>query len=342
MSDPFEVRATDPADAPALNDLYFKLTGLRRSIAQWRWEWIECPQGPAPSWVIVERASGRIVGHHGVIPIDLALGATRIAAARTENTMVDPDFRTRIRYPAIEARLLRELLQRFDLVYTTSGKGAHGLVRRRLGYASAGTWRTYTVAMTPAYVAARMAGAGLARLAAPLGAAMVQHAAQWTLEEASDLGAVARLCGEWADFDAIAPTRTAEHLRWRLQHHPYHRIALATARENGRDRAFIAWRESAGPRGTLEIHVEDLCAAGNDPVTMRQAFALLAHRYRAGAARVTLRTLANARPLARAADAMRPRLLGRDHAEEGAELLVRSERVPPAPWDATMVIAEGI
>lgn len=342
MSDPFEVRATDPADAPALNELYFRLTGLRRSIAQWRWEWLECPQGPAPSWVIVDRASGRIVGHHGVVPIELALGGRRIAAARTENTMVDPEFRTRIRYPAIEARLLRQLLTRFDLIYTTSGKGAHGLVRRRLGYTAAGTWRTYTVAMTLGYAAARLAGPAAGRAVSPLGLIRRGPGRRWALAEADDIGRVASLCAEWADGTAIGPLRTAELLAWRLLRHPFHQIQLALARENGRDRAFIAWREAAGPRDALDIHVEDLCAAENDPATMRQALCLLAHRYRSRAARVTLRTLAIDRPLARAARPLRPLWLGREAAENGAELLIRSDRVLPMPWDATMVLAEGI
>lgn len=342
MADPqeFTVRPTQPEDGAALNDLYHRLTGTRRSIAQWRWEWFDTPAGPAPSWVIVETASGRIVGHHGVVPISLVQGGKRLAAARTENTMIDPDMRRRLVYPPIEARLLGQLLQRFDLIYTTSGKGSHGLVRKRLGYVSAGTWRTFTVGITPAYIAQRLAGGALGRLAAPLGVFTGRARAGWRLEETIDLARIAAYCARWHDTGAITPDRSADYLRWRLTEHPYHHIRLGLFSRDGEPAAFVAWREGKGAKDTRDIQIEDICVAGNDVDIFRAAFDALMIRYRAAPARITLRTLDNGRPLANAAALM----AGRNRrADNGAELLVRSRvDITGVPWDATMVLAEGI
>ncbi len=337
----FTVRATQPSDAGALNDLYRRLTGIERTVAQWQWEWIDVPGGPAPSWVIVERASDRVVGHHGVVPVPLVHGARRLNAARTENTMIDPDARRRIVYPPIEARLLTELLQRFDLIFTTSGKGAHGLVRKRLGYRSAGQWRTFTIAMTPSYIAQRLAGAALGRLLSPLGAAIHRGKAGWTIDETADAAQIAGHCARW-NADCIGPDRTTAHLRWRLNDHPYHRFRLGLLRRNGEPAAFLAWRDADGPNGTREVQIEDLCAAGNDGATIDAAFDALAALYCTKPARITLRTLDNGRPLARMATTRAARYR-RAEPSDSAELLVRSDQhLDALPWDATMLLAEGI
>lgn len=335
----FIIRETQPEDGAALNALYLRLTGVARTIEQWRWEWFDAPQGPCPSWVIVDAANGRIVGHHGVVPVPLVHGGKRITAARTENTMIDPDVRRRLIYPPIEARLLTTLLQRFDLIFTTSGKGSHGMVRKRLGYRSAGHWQTFTVGMTPAYVVQRFAGAPLARLAAPLSVMANRPPQNWRVEETSDVARIAATCATWHDAHAVAPERSADYLGWRLSRHPYHRFRLALLHHRDRPAAFLAWRESEGVNGTKDIHIEDICTAESD-TGFDAAFRTLIALHRSQPARVTLRILDNDRPLARAAHA---HALRTPTAAEGAELLVRwrDERMEAA-WDATMVLAEGI
>ena len=339
----YELRPTQVADAAALNALYERLTGRRRSVEQWRWEWIDVPGGPAPSWVIAERASGRVVGHHGLVPVPLARAGRALRGARTENTMVAPEHRERFYYPAFEAQLLREIAPRFDILYTCAGKSVQAAMRRRLGYKPAGLWETWTTSESPAHRAARDAGragalalrpwAALARKAPPAG---------WQLDEGP---ALERVEGLWrlaaADF-ALAPRRDVGFLRWRLLENPYHRFSLAIAREGGADRGFLAWREERAGRAGLRVVVEDLFVRGNDEPGCRAALQLLAWRYRAAPARVLVRTTAVDRALRRAAFALAPRSR-REPVGDGAELLVRSELLAPGePWDATALIDEGL
>jgi hypothetical protein len=338
----YELRPTEAADAGALNELYERLTGRRRSVEQWRWEWLEVPGGPAPSWVIVERASGKIVGHHGLVPVPLARGGRALRGARTENTMVAPEHRERFYYPAFEAQLLREVAPRFDVLYTCAGKSVQAAMRRRLGYRTAGSWETWTAAQGPAHRAARNAGRAAALALRPLAALARKAPAGWEIDEAPALERVESL---WrlsaADF-ALAPLREADFLRWRLLENPYHRISLAIAREAGADRGFLAWREERAGRAGLRVVVEDLFVRGNDEVGCRAALRLLAWRYRASPARVLVRTTAADRPLRRAAAGLAPRSR-QVPLTDGAELLVRSEVLAPGePWDATALIDEGL
>ena len=190
----FILRPTEPRDIEPLNDLYAELTGIRRTFAQFKWEWLDCPNGPAPSWVIVEALGGQVVGHHGVIPVLLSCAEATITAARTENTMVHPAFRAKLLYSAFEARILGKLLQEYEIIFTTAGKGAQSAVRHRLGYVTAGNWQTFTIAISPSYLTRRISCSALDAPAAWIRRLFTrQIPSNWTLAPTDDCDRVARL-----------------------------------------------------------------------------------------------------------------------------------------------------
>ncbi|MGE5148142.1 MAG: hypothetical protein ACM3N5_15425 [Candidatus Eiseniibacteriota bacterium] len=334
MPEDYALRPTRPEDAEALNALYFLLTGTRRTVEQWRWEWLDGPFGPAPSWVIVS-PEGTTVGHHGVVPVPLAWRGTTLNAARTENTMVHPDHRTRFNYPRFEARLLREYLGRFDVIFTTAGKGAQAAVRRRLGYHSAGRWRTYTVHRSPAWLTTRVLGSGAGRLAGWL--TMPGRAEALAIETTRDAHRLAALAARAAqDDDTVGGARTAAHLDWRLFKHPWHRYQAAIVNERDATIGWIAWREALGAAGTLDINVDDFVALAGTVDAHKKLFRALAARYSARPARLLVRSLDSSPQLNEIC-------VTHDRSSDGAELLVRSDRLPAdAPWNPTMLIAEGI
>ena len=333
MPEDYTLRPTRPEDAEALNALYLLLTGTTRTVEQWRWEWFDGPFGPAPSWVILA-PEGTIVGHHGVVPVPLAWRGTTLNAARTENTMVHPDHRTRFNYPRFEARFLRECLGRFDAIFTTAGKGAQAAVRRRLGYHSVGRWRTYTLHRSPAWLAARILGSGAGRVAGWLAA--VGRAEALTVETTRDAQYLAMLAARASKDDTVGGARTAAHLDWRLFKHPWHRYQAAIVSENDATIGWIAWREAAGVASTLDIHVDDVIALTGTVDAHKKVFRALVDRYGARPVRLLLRALDSA-PL------FSEICVTHDHASDSAELLVRSDKLPTeARWNPTMLIAEGI
>lgn len=329
----FHLRETELGDAAGLNDLYRRLTGIVRSEAQWRWEWREGPWGIAPSWVIVEQASGRVVGHHGVVPLQLRLPDGHIVSgARTENTMVDPEYRKRFVYVAYEAGLLRDLLLRYDVIITTAGKGAQAALRKRLGYHAAGTWRTMSVHAHPLYpVAAALPRPWLDWLPRRGGGG------GWRLDPGDDLARVAAICAR-APFTAITADRSEAFLRWRFLDHPYQRYGLTVLNRDGVDVGYLAWkRQRRG--GAIDVIVDDIVMADGDDATYWQGLRAFSMA-QTGICRLVLRSLDNGGALSRAMEQANPRAFA---ANGGTELLVRwAKETVPMSWDVTPALSQGI
>jgi hypothetical protein len=333
----YTLRETRPEDEAALNALYRRLTGIARSGAQYAWEWRDGPLGPAPSWVVVDEDEDRLVAHHGVVPVPLVCDGTPLAAARTENTMLDPDYRGRVPYHAYEARILAELRKRFEVLFTTSGKGAWAAVRKRLGYRPVGTWRTFTLAATSSWLARRALG-GVAPAGLP-GMFARGGIGGGAVEETRDLSRVAR---QWEAAPGIQVAHTEAFLKWRLLDHPYHRHRVAVLTREGIDEGALAWREEAGPAGTVDIHVVDIFLKHPDPDALAAWLATAARHWRGRPARILFRTLSTG-PCADAARRVAPPWLGRRNAQGATALLVLADaRIVAADWWVTMLLAQGI
>lgn len=75
-----------------LNDFYNRIYGRKRTLEQFRWEFQDCPFG-ASIYVYAED-EGKIVGTNCAIPFDLIKAdRTIIRSAKSEDTLVDPEYR---------------------------------------------------------------------------------------------------------------------------------------------------------------------------------------------------------------------------------------------------------
>ncbi|MBC2694687.1 MAG: hypothetical protein HF982_05320 [Desulfobacteraceae bacterium] len=129
-----ESRDYKTGDEYGIVSLYNKITGCRRTVEQHRWEWLDTPQGIGSIWVITEFGSGEIVGHHGLIPIQMDYFGKTLLLGKTENTILHPKYLGTGIYFIYEKRFLEEAMERFDLLYTTYAHGTPGKIRRKLGY----------------------------------------------------------------------------------------------------------------------------------------------------------------------------------------------------------------
>jgi hypothetical protein len=259
----YRSRPARPEDTGAIVRLYNLITGKDRTEAQHTWEWYAMPEGPGSMWVIEEAATGVIVGHHGLIPVPMRVGGRRVLAGKTENTMVHPDHRDKVLYFLHERQFAQAAEARFDLLFTTSGYGAPGRIRRKLGYASAGT-TTFFLKATRA--------SGLRQLAAPVAQKLTKWPAANRMLELAAQGASApavwafggqpkvaanivvarcrtldeiaeQVEGLWtrtAPELGITVERSASYLRWRLGTNPNVEHAYFTARRSGQLVGFVA------------------------------------------------------------------------------------------------------
>lgn len=340
MSANYELRPAGPGDAEGLNRLYKKLTGIERSVAAWSWEWREGPFGPAPSFVIVEKASGHIAGHHGVVPLPLVLGRRIVSGARTENSMVDPDHKGRFIYPAYEAQLLSEFLRRFDVIFTTAGKGAPGVVRKRLGYIEAGHWHTFSPGLAIGHMASRVPVAGA--VIGPLAGAVERRAPRGvSIEPTDDVGRIAKIWSGAARLERLAPDRSKSFLDWRILRHPKTRYALGVIMRDGSDAGAVIWREEATKGRGRILTVEDLFTVDDSNEHAGDALVALGAHHRGKSARILVRTLDNESPLAQAARRLTPSWVMKGGA--GSPIWVRSNDadIATAPWTMTQLLTQG-
>ena len=142
----FRTRPFQPQDESKLNDRYVAIMqkrwpGYSRSLELMRWSWYHAPGGPMQSWVVeAENPDGswNIVGHHGLCPMRFTLGERDLLCAKTMNTFLLPEFRSRFLYVRFEQQCLEEALPRYDLIYSC-GPGTFRL-RKPLGYGAEDTW----------------------------------------------------------------------------------------------------------------------------------------------------------------------------------------------------------
>lgn len=328
----------------ALNSLYELLTGIQRSREKFSWEWQDGPYGPAPSWVIEERATGKVVAHHGVIPVPLWMGNERILAARTENTMLNPAYRGQFLYHIHERKILNELHKTFPVVFTTSGKGGHGAIRKHLGYQDVGLWRTYNLSSGWRYFARRLMP-GLIKVTEKT---PIWHESNLAVALTSDMDRVERLWHRCRRNHTHCLEREAPYLRWRFQNNPYHHYETALILKGGVEFGFLVWRVSRDDVTGQSVLIEDFFLDEYTMSNCRQVLEMFCAPWRKMGVRVSLRTLVTPSPLINALTYMASQRIGANtHKHGGAAFLVHSGSNAAAlrdgdHWQVTMGLAQGI
>ena len=143
MSTEYSFRPYEEGDAAAVNHLYETITGRKRSVAEFEWQWLRAPGGEGEIWLIeATTATGRrhLVGHHGIMPLRFSSGPHDLLFGKTENTMLLPEYRSKILYPRFEKRFADRYESRFDALFSTVGPPAAIRQRRAMGYESAAHW----------------------------------------------------------------------------------------------------------------------------------------------------------------------------------------------------------
>lgn len=139
-------RKATSGDALSINQLYFKVTDRCRSINQYLWQWWSYPNPSSFSYVITELDSlskESIIGHHGIMVTKFYYDSKYYLVGKTENTMVDPDYRSVIVYPRFEKRFLNDYKDKISALFSTSGPQNAIKTRYILGYKPIGSYRLY-------------------------------------------------------------------------------------------------------------------------------------------------------------------------------------------------------
>ncbi|HZY78059.1 MAG TPA: GNAT family N-acetyltransferase [Cyclobacteriaceae bacterium] len=103
------IRLLKEEDIPQINALYKKAYGLNRSDDKFRWEFQQGPVGPAIYVVAVDPGTNKVVGTQCAIPLYVTNSSgQRILTAKSEDTLVDSDYRGRSIFENMYALLFDE------------------------------------------------------------------------------------------------------------------------------------------------------------------------------------------------------------------------------------------
>lgn len=130
-------------DLSGIVSLYNLITGRSRTVSQHAWEWIENPLRKPDIWVLEDEETHEIVGHHGLIPLQLVNKEKVYLAGKTENTILHPRYSGTGLYFIHEQKFFKSVKDNYDLLFTTSGHGVPGKIRKQLGYESLATYSRF-------------------------------------------------------------------------------------------------------------------------------------------------------------------------------------------------------
>lgn len=240
----------EPGDEVAINRMYKSISGIDRSPEMYSWEWLDTWRGRATMYLLFDAdqpAGDQLVGQYSLIPTPFSIFGENYLAAKTENCMSHPQYRSRRIYFPHEKESFEKAKEHYQLFFTTTGKvakGAPGAIRLKLGYTAFDDWVTYhyyTDLGALARIKVEEIGKKLGSLTFPakvLGRMLAllyfyvfQGRVQRNSRLDSDvkvaqssgslLGEIERLWEKNRELFGITTRRTREYIQWRIDKNPY-------------------------------------------------------------------------------------------------------------------------
>lgn len=107
-----EIRLIQPEESPAANDFYNGIYGKRRSLEQWQWEFAENTYDTDQILYAIVKDGSRIVGTQAFIPIQMIDPNGIFWTAKSEETLVDPNYRGQKLFDKMYSLLFEEAEKR--------------------------------------------------------------------------------------------------------------------------------------------------------------------------------------------------------------------------------------
>ena len=212
-------RATD-ADIKDINKLYTLITSRERTIEEYCWQWQSSPAGKGLQWVIVDESQDEIIGHHGLMPFYFTYNGEQLIAAKTENTMVNPEYRSKMIYPIIEPKLLSSYKKKFDFIFSTKGPDPAIRLRHGLGYDLTHEWIRTDIVLSYKFYTSRIFSRHLINqdIAEKSRKMNIIHMG----EDVKDLSIfIEHTWSKVQKLSLLTPRRKWEDVKWRFFDNPY-------------------------------------------------------------------------------------------------------------------------
>ena len=269
MARTYSYRPYRPGDECAINELYYQVTGRRRTAAQFSWQWLEAPEGIADMWLIEatdDEGNVKLIGHHGVMPIAFSSGNTDLLFGKTENTMVLPEYRRRIIYPRFEKRFSKSYEEKYDALFSTMGPTAAIRQRKAMGYEFPVKWESVRCSTNGFFSETLFLVKNFMKKAFKIHRSLrrsyeILHRHGMLKDEEAENNVFFRDFWQQSRSNfCIAPRRNKEDLAWRFFHNP-HKSHLTLVMDEGDVKGYCIISLSQKLAG--EALLEDFCVQSN-------------------------------------------------------------------------------
>lgn len=148
-------RGFRPGDEVLIKDLYVSVFKKDRSLPQWRWEFMDTPEGTSNIRVIED--DGNIVGHVALIPIRFQYLDREIIVGKSEDSSLRKEHRGRRLFGKLEHECFETAAEKgFSISYSISRTATD--VHVKAGYRPLKPMQGYFVPLKPLLVTNEVAG----------------------------------------------------------------------------------------------------------------------------------------------------------------------------------------
>ena len=207
--------------------IYNETTGRNRTFEEHRWEWFGSPY-KNESYVITDNKN-QIIGHHGLLTVELDYKDRRFRMGKTENTIIKKGFGAA--YPKNEVAMHKEYASRYDLLMTTAALGVTRRIREKLGYKYFADYVNYVSLVDFSFIESRVKNNILKSMIAFLSPALNillfrkkvdgNYTQEFKRLDESDLYLLSELYEEVKNQFGFIQSRSPEFLKYRFLDNPY-------------------------------------------------------------------------------------------------------------------------
>lgn len=108
---PWSIRGYQPGDEVRIVGLFERVFGHARSLAHWRWKFLDNPEGAQICLAVTD--TGEIIGHYSGIPVRVTADGQTLAFSQAVDVMVDAEYRQGLKKPGICAGLFQQFAKTY-------------------------------------------------------------------------------------------------------------------------------------------------------------------------------------------------------------------------------------
>ncbi len=145
-----EYRDFRPGDENAIDDLYHRIFRKTRDLEQWKWEFLNTPEGKSIIRIIED--GGKVIGHIALIPMRFSFFGTDIIVGKSEDSSLLAEYRGKRLFGKLEKSCFDSASEKgFSIAYSISRTARE--VHLKAGYHPLSPLKGYFISIEHDFVA---------------------------------------------------------------------------------------------------------------------------------------------------------------------------------------------